>query len=365
MFIVKLKILVLAAVFCAGSAGLSSGYELWEGFDGPFIWSVATWDNAGVSVVPSDEHTTVGETALKFSFERASDSRKAICMLEKVMDWSEIEGMKLDIYNDTGRYVSLAISITTGDEWEWYESRGIRLDRGWNKDVTFDLTDNSYKAERSNWRHRLNIENLDSVLRVSYLFWGAEGDIYMDNIRLKGYKKADTVQIGEIRMLDCFDYEHTEWLLADWSARAESLELCQDFVSEGSQSLKLTAKNATEEDKATFCIEQEMDWSGASVLYMDVYSPHHVPVKINAAISTGEDWIWYESPDITIGQGWNKDVAIDLNADNFKSEATNWRYAASLEGKEEVQMLSINLMGPPPEGLTGSVYIDNIRLGIE
>ncbi len=334
---------------------------VWEDFEGPLMWTVATWDNAGVYVSKSDERSAVGNYSLKFSFIDASPMRQAICMLEKNMDWSSVERMNLDVYNDSGNNLFMSLSLSTGEEWEWFESRSIVLEPGWNRDITFDFEAEDYKAEKSRWQHTLGIENIEDVRRVSFLFRDGSGDVYIDNIRLEGYLETDVDQLDDLVLWEGFESEETLWSEADWRSQAVSVQIINEKATEGNSSLKCTFENITEYNKATFCVEKEMDWSEVEAVYLDVYNDLPVPIKISAAISTGGGWIWYESPDILLGSGWNKDLEIDLNRDHFKAEATNWENTTYLRGKEEVQRFAINVMSFSPDGLSGSVYIDNIR----
>lgn len=91
----------------------------------------------------------------------------------------------------------------------------------------------------------------------------------------------------------------------------------------------------------------------------DVYNPGGAASKVDIAISTGKDWVWYESLPHTLAPGWNYNVSFDLTSSTWK-KAPDWAYTHPIGDLGQVKKLDIGFFGYSG---TGSVCIDNIRVG--
>jgi len=152
------------------------------------------------------------------------------------------------------------------------------------------------------------------------------------------------------------------WSAASWENAATSAKVSRKYASEKKRCLRCQFKKVTTCLKASFCLEQPLDWSQAGRVYLDVFSAVSSPLLIDIAISTGGDWTWYESRGKTLKPGWNKNVTFDLYNKDFKTGETSWTHTSYLHHKEQVKQVSFNVFGPPGEETSGCIYLDNIRL---
>ncbi|MEN3013105.1 MAG: DUF5060 domain-containing protein [Endomicrobiia bacterium] len=355
---------VLFAFFCSG---YSKDWYVLEDFEGVNYWSIVSWKTATKAVSISKEIFSEGEKALKVDFENSDWSEKAQVMIEQFFDFSGVEKISMDIYNPNKETLLTTMALCTGDKWEWYESPEQRLVSGWNKEVTFNLRSPNWKAERSGWRNIIKVENLKDVRRITLTFVGGRGPVYIDNIKVYGEKKIDKIsptikQIGDKILFESFEEDKTQWSIAGWRTQAVEVKFNEKWATDGKKSLELIFEDVTDSNKASYCIEGDFNWEKVNRFYIDVFNPLKKNIKINLALSTGGGWIWYESPDKVLTPGENKDIEFDLNAKNFKCEATNWTYSSYVKHKEKVKRIAIQVIAPQGETLSGSVSIDNLRI---
>lgn len=338
-----------------------------EDFEGVNYWSIVSWKTATKGVSLSKEYVSEGEKSLKIEFEDSDWSEKAQVMIEQFFNFSTVEKISFDIYSKSKETLLMTLAVCTGEKWEWYESPEQRIVSGWNKDVIFNLKANNWKAERSGWRNIIKIENLKDVRRIVLTFVGGSGPVYVDNIRVYSETKIDKIsptikQIGDKIIFESFEEDKTQWNIASWQTQAVSVKFNENWATDGKKSLELIFEEVTDSNKATYCIEGDFNWEKVNRLYVDVLNPLKKNIKLNLALSTGGGWIWYESPDKVLLPGENKDVEFDLNAKNFKCEATNWTYSSYIKHKEKVKRIALQVLAPQGEILTGSISIDNLRI---
>jgi hypothetical protein len=95
---------------------------------------------------------------------------------------------------------------------------------------------------------------------------------------------------------------------------------------------------------------------------MDIYNDTGMWMKFSFVVITGEKWKWNESTCRFLSPGWNRNVCFDLDEPRFKNEDSDWKNSAYLESKNGIQRIGLSLLGMSAEpGISGSVYIDNIR----
>ncbi len=361
-----MKKLYIISMLCLFSLGYAKDWYILEDFEGVNYWSIVSWKTATKSVTFSKDHVSEGERSLKIEFDSSDWSEKAQAMIEQFFNFSTVDKIAMDVYNPSNETLLMTLALCTGDKWEWYETPEQRIVSGWNKDVTFNLKSNNWKAERSGWRNIIKVDNLKDVRRIVLTFVGGKGPIYVDNIRVYSDTKVDKVsptvkQIGDKTVFESFEEDKTQWNIAGWQTQAVAVKFNTEWATEGQKSLELIFNDVTESNKAAYCIEGDFNWERINRFYIDVFNPFKKNIKINLALSTGGGWIWYESPDKVLVPGENKDIEFDLNAKNFKCEATNWNYSSYVKHKEKVKRISIQVLAPQGETLSGSIYIDNLR----
>ena len=63
----------------------------------------------------------------------------------------------------------LALGLSTGDDWTYFESVPLYVRPGENPSLVFDLRAASFKSEASGWQYETKIEDLDEVRAVYVL----------------------------------------------------------------------------------------------------------------------------------------------------------------------------------------------------
>jgi len=138
-----------------------------------------------------------------------------------------------------------------------------------------------------------------------------------------------------------------------------------EVASEGQYSLRCdfdgTSVPTDQFYKAIFYIERQLDMAPCSTLVFAVHNSID-GMEVAISLSTGPNWVWHESPRRPLGTGWNEDVTFDLDATNFKTEASNWRDPVPVADKNDTKLLTIIFI-PPKRPLAGSLYLDAIRTG--
>lgn len=133
-------------------------------------------------------------------------------------------------------------------------------------------------------------------------------------------------------------------------------------ATQGKKSLECTFKFQSNNKGAAFYGEgfEKYDWAEAIKLHVDAVNPTGTELTIAFAVCTGDDWYWIESDAFPLPAGKNKDIIFDLTSQAYKHAATGWELTGRLNHMDDVKRLIFKINGP--EGLEGSVYIDNIRL---
>ena len=91
----------------------------------------------------------------------------------------------LDLENKIASGARVALGLSTGKEWKYFESMPNYVGSGENPNVVFDLTAPTYKTEQKAWKYNERIQSLDSVRAISILFYPtASGTINIRGIKL-------------------------------------------------------------------------------------------------------------------------------------------------------------------------------------
>jgi len=143
-------------------------------------WTSVRWKNANPCVLST---VSGSETKrLKIVFPGGQQDKSAI-VRPIGMDCTTRSRIRMDVYNDCGEPLRLAIAVQTNT---YYESRWQPLKIGMNPDVTFDLTTGDYKCAASHWSPAARIGKLDTVGYLYLLFYNRRGEIVLDNVRALG-----------------------------------------------------------------------------------------------------------------------------------------------------------------------------------
>ncbi|HMB01509.1 MAG TPA: DUF5060 domain-containing protein [Spirochaetota bacterium] len=335
-----------------------------DGFNKIGMWGAAPWENNAGEVSYSGKYSAEGQYAVKIKFEKSSQFHKAVAASEKDRDFSQIEYLLIDIYNKSDNFNKFTFAVTTGDSWEWHESKTFILQPGWNRNVMLPIKAWQWKAPRTDHFYRGKLKNAADVRRICFNFWGRGGTVFIDNLRAVGnnLESRKTPIPGPSEKWESFEDKPLSWSKAGWETRAVAAVRSGDYVSDGNASLRCDFAQVGKKGVATFSRDFSADWSKIAKLKVDVYNPSGASLKFNVALSTGGSWTWYESTARFLQTGWNKGIEFNLNAKNFKCEASGWAHTSYIKHKDKLRRLAFNVAGSGDKSISGTIYLDNIVL---
>jgi hypothetical protein len=164
---------------------------LWDGFEGELMWVPVDWENVGqVELSLNDEEATESTHSLKVDMleEEIGWKNKVTFSREDMLN---LEGAKItmDVYAPYDPGINMAIGFDTGDDWTFYESEVVPLKKGWNKDMTFDLSSMNFKCRQSEWKYSRKLADADNVKKMHIMIYRPSRmdvqTVYIDNIRIK------------------------------------------------------------------------------------------------------------------------------------------------------------------------------------
>lgn len=176
-------------------APATSSADLFDGFeneDGGWKAGGSSWNDGDLSsyVEISSDWATEGKSSLKCAFNYASSKDAHATFMTEIPaypDMSAYKSVSFDVYNPLDLPVQVSFSLSTGDTWYWYETNEYDIAAGEKKTVTVDLTSQDWKCANTNWQFTSKLVDRDDVRRVTVKFMlsqGAEGGVYIDNMRL-------------------------------------------------------------------------------------------------------------------------------------------------------------------------------------
>ena len=132
-------------------------------------------------------------------------------------------------------------------------------------------------------------------------------------------------------------------------------------ATEGTRALKILFKTSAPSAWAGVVRKEDLDWSPYGTLLLDVYNPTGLDnVRVSIVIESGEEDVSHEYYLLVLGQGWNRDLRVNLLEPAFISAASNYQPRGYLVGRSAVGRVAIRVY--PGEPATGFVLVDNIRL---
>lgn len=150
--------------------------------EGDWEWkNTDTWSDA-TDVVTSLED---GALSLVISFDSSKGYGKVAAQrLLDGQDWSEVKGVKMDIYNTTEGAIRLSVVLGTAVD-GWQEVPGRMIRPGLAEGMRFTFLD--VKSELTDWNlgSPSGLDDMDSF----YIYFmpveeGLKGEVYIDNIEL-------------------------------------------------------------------------------------------------------------------------------------------------------------------------------------
>lgn len=172
--------------------------------------------------------------------------------------------------------------------------------------------------------------------------FGAEGE------EPKAEEKKDTPEAKDTKQPKPID-------LAGWASEDEKytnpIEAQVEDGEKGKQ-LKIAFKGG-EKDKSVICrAVNKMKLSAQGTLKLRVANPNEKAFEITVALKTGKNYAFHESQRIAVKPSGTEfqDVAIDLGASTFKSEATEWKNTGTIANPTEVKSIQIAVYNEKESG---------------
>jgi hypothetical protein len=132
-----------------------------------------------------------------------------------------------------------------------------------------------------------------------------------------------------------------------------------DFPSEGKKGYKARFECAGKGGRLIFVTRQAGDLTGATAFLVDVYNSSRTPFQAFLIVKQGERWTWYESTKVDLKPGWNRDLAIRIQADPGPAPSGG---AAVLKVPSLADIREAGLYLEAQDAGSGLVYIDHLRL---
>ena len=153
-----------------------------DSFETLWPWSnEAADDHATLNVVK--DKVTAGKRALRVDFE-AFGREKFQVRRDGRIDLSGGGKILVDIYNGARR-MRVGLGLETGRPARYFESAAVTLEPGWNRNLSFSLTEPNFS--HGDGAHRFKPDNLRDTLKLSLIFFedgNPRGAVYIDNLRL-------------------------------------------------------------------------------------------------------------------------------------------------------------------------------------
>ncbi len=162
--------------------------RLWESFEAGTAWKIPAWSGRSeLRVVESK--ASEGDRSLSVRLDMSYGWK--ICLFRaEMLNLSHHRWILLDAYS--GRPVNLRVAFVTGSRRFHYETPLRRLRRGWNRDISFDLSSSTFRSSRTDWKHigrlelRRIVREVAVIIEPGRAFRQARdgvGMLWLDNIR--------------------------------------------------------------------------------------------------------------------------------------------------------------------------------------
>ena len=90
------------------------------------------------------------------------------------LNFSGVTTISFMVFNPTAITLDAALSVTTTVTKEWQESKLMPVRPGWSQ-VTFTLTEPTFKAERSGWANTVTVRDLNDVRGLALMIYPHQG----------------------------------------------------------------------------------------------------------------------------------------------------------------------------------------------
>ena len=128
-------------------------------------WAIDKSGSAGE--VQADNNRLV----LTYNVNLPAPKNKCIVSRQMHETLNDYEAIIIDVEQDSAAPARMAMAIVTRDNKSYYESTTVTLKSGMNKALTFDLANDDFKCEASDWLHTASVREVDRILKVMFLIY--------------------------------------------------------------------------------------------------------------------------------------------------------------------------------------------------
>jgi len=177
-------------IFLILMAQASSAQEnaLVESFEEKGIfWRLADWGD-GADLTINTTEATHGGSSLQLHFNTRHADRGKGLVLERDLTALPVEFDRIvvDIWSGAGdQQLSIALAIDTD---QYYESKSLQLNSGWNRNILFDLTQSTYKSASTQWNNSAPVRRDQLAKKIMFLIYKngvKEARLLIDQVRLQ------------------------------------------------------------------------------------------------------------------------------------------------------------------------------------
>lgn len=368
-FFVLFSILILSCLSVTVSAVTidSSKDYLWAGFEkDPAGWTNEDWESNIFSAPKvSGDFVSQGKKSMEIQFTTKGGNASGMIQLYDLGNLSALAAVSFDIYNSSLIDVEVSLMLKSGANWQYQETKPVKLSPGWNKDIRFEVNGPIFRKESNN-EYSDKIAFADNVRRFGLLFRSkaaGSGIIFIDNARIKGGQGIEGLLPAEepvgLKEVTVDDFEKGRLRFgaaSDWSC-ATGVEKIK--MPEGTTVMKAIFNMKEPGQNAVFAMEGGFDLSGVYDAKLDIYNPSDMTTNMAVSLSTGDKWSWQEGPVVRLKKGWNRDVTVSFKNKVWKNEQSKWN--ANVTPGDINLVKRFCLMFNPPDMGEGYVLIDNIR----
>lgn len=291
-------------------------------------WGPASWEPHG-TVAQSTTSATEGTHSLQINSTGGWFTIEPSPLLDLTVGG---QYLRFEINADAAS--STKLSFSTGDSWNWQESKSISLQAGDNI-VGVDLTTevNGGALVDGNKVHRLAI----------YL---APGTYYLDNVRLDHVAPPPPPTPSSDVLLYSFESGVQGWAPVSWDPQGTTSQ-SSSFHTEGANSLQIDTTGS-----GWFGVSMPVaaDFTGKTNLKFDLKTGA-IGSSLSVVLQIGSGWTWCQSPWSSVNAGTT--TAVDIDITTLADPSSNPCNIADLS---QVHAIYVYLNGG------GSFNIDNVRV---
>ncbi|MBN1897701.1 MAG: DUF5060 domain-containing protein [Spirochaetes bacterium] len=330
----------------------------WESFERENLWIVD--EMAGNAI--SEIHVKSGRSTHKGKSLEVNFLKKGTGLIKRVdlESFINVNAVRMDIYSSKGG-TRFFLAFSVGGKYDYFQSRPITLEKGWNMNVTIKLDKNGWKknSERDYNKYPEKLNEIKKLL-LKFEVFGDE-KLFIDNIRVFGKKienNADVIPFEEEKKENQKD---AYYLLDKATIPAVAKDYSVSINKDSFGKYILKYKNINNRERAVYQINQNIDLSDVSKIRLKMTCAGKSPAAMIISFQAGKGWVWYESPIYYLPPSSFRTLDIKLNAKYFKSERTKWGHHSYMNNKEDIRSMNIIIYGMPGEDSSGQIKITDLE----